>query len=54
MTVWMWSRSLRCSNAPVGNVAGRPEDVASCYLMAIDNSFMSGAVVDIGGGGLIN
>lgn len=33
---------------------GRPEDIAPCYLLAIDNPYMTGAVIDIEGGGLIN
>ncbi|MBB3196259.1 SDR family oxidoreductase [Roseateles terrae] len=37
---------------PVGR-AGRPEDVAQVYLLAIDNPFMTGAVLDVDGGALI-
>jgi NAD(P)-dependent dehydrogenase (short-subunit alcohol dehydrogenase family) len=33
--------------------AGRPEDVAQGYLLAIDNPFMTGAVIDVDGGALI-
>lgn len=33
---------------------GRPEDQAKGYLFVIDNPFMTGAVVDIDGGALIN
>ncbi|OCP00046.1 MULTISPECIES: SDR family oxidoreductase [unclassified Ensifer] len=33
---------------------GRPEDIASGYLFAIDNPFVTGSVVDIDGGALIN
>lgn len=33
---------------------GRPQDIAPCYLLAIDNPYMTGAVIDIEGGGLIN
>ena len=38
---------------PVGRV-GRPEDLARGYLFAIDNPFVTGAVIDIDGGALIN
>ncbi|WP_347555511.1 SDR family oxidoreductase [Robbsia sp. KACC 23696] len=41
------------ASLPVGR-AGRPEDMAAGYLLAIDNGFMTGAVIDIEGGGLIN
>lgn len=41
------------SSLPAGRY-GRPEDIAPCYLLAIDNPFMTGAVIDIEGGGLIN
>ncbi len=37
---------------PVGR-AGRPEDVAQAYLLAIDNAFMTGSVIDVDGGALI-
>lgn len=33
---------------------GRPEDIASGYLFAIDNPFVTGSVIDIEGGALIN
>lgn len=41
------------NNLPVGRV-GRPQDLAQGYLLAIDNPFMTGAVIDIDGGALIN
>lgn len=37
---------------PVGRV-GQPEDLAQAYVMAMQNGFMSGAVVDVDGGGLL-
>lgn len=33
---------------------GRPEDIAQAYLFAIDNPFVTGSVIDIEGGALIN
>jgi NAD(P)-dependent dehydrogenase (short-subunit alcohol dehydrogenase family) len=33
---------------------GRAEDLAKAYLFAIDNAFVTGAVVDVDGGALIN
>lgn len=41
------------NNLPVGRV-GRPQDLAQGYLLAIDNPFITGAVIDIDGGALIN
>ncbi|MGP9825215.1 SDR family oxidoreductase [Ectopseudomonas khazarica] len=41
------------NNLPAGRV-GRPQDLAQGYLLAIDNPFMTGAVIDIDGGALIN
>lgn len=41
------------SDLPAGRY-GRPEDLAMGYLLAIDNSFMTGAIIDIDGGALIN
>ncbi|QET04580.1 SDR family oxidoreductase [Cupriavidus pauculus] len=38
---------------PVGRY-GRVEDLAQGYLLAIDNPFMTGAILDIDGGALIN
>jgi len=38
---------------PAGRVA-QPEDLAAAYLLAIDNPSMTGAVIDIDGGALIN
>ncbi len=40
-------------NLPAGR-HGRPQDLAQGYLLAIDNPFMTGAVIDIDGGALIN
>ena len=37
---------------PVGRV-GQAEEVASGYVLAMENGFMTGAVVDIDGGGLL-
>ncbi|GAB3252305.1 SDR family oxidoreductase [Chitinimonas naiadis] len=37
---------------PVGRV-GQPEDVAQVYLLAMQNGFMTGAVLDVEGGGLL-
>ena len=51
------ARSAMLENAaaslPVGR-AGAPEDIADGYLFAIDNPFVTGAVIDIDGGVLIN
>lgn len=33
---------------------GRPEDIAGAYLFVIDNPFVTGGIVDIEGGALIN
>ncbi|MBO9123746.1 MULTISPECIES: SDR family oxidoreductase [unclassified Rhizobium] len=41
------------ANLPAGRY-GRAEDVARGYLLAIDNPFMTGAVIDIDGGALVN
>ncbi|WP_299410556.1 SDR family oxidoreductase [uncultured Roseobacter sp.] len=41
------------SSLPAGNV-GAPEDLAQGYLFAIENPFVTGAVIDIDGGALIN
>ncbi|ASV38908.1 dehydrogenase [Pseudomonas sp. NS1(2017)] len=37
---------------PVGRV-GRAEEVAAGYVLAMENGFMTGAVIDIDGGGLL-
>jgi NAD(P)-dependent dehydrogenase (short-subunit alcohol dehydrogenase family) len=37
---------------PVGRV-GTPQDVAQAYMLAMENGFVSGAVLDIEGGGLL-
>jgi len=41
------------TSLPVGK-AGESEDLAQGYLFAIDNLFVTGAVIDIDGGALIN
>ncbi|WP_354678386.1 SDR family oxidoreductase [Cupriavidus plantarum] len=41
------------TSLPVGRY-GRAEDLAQGYLLAIDNPFMTGAIIDIDGGALIN
>lgn len=46
----MLDRAAR--SLPAGRT-GRPEDVAQGYLLAIDNPFMTGAVIDLDGGALI-
>lgn len=33
---------------------GKPEDLAAAYLFAIDNPFVTGSVIDVEGGALIN
>ncbi len=33
---------------------GRPQDLAAAYLFAIDNPFVTGSVIDVEGGALIN
>lgn len=40
------------SGLPVGRV-GTPEDLAQGYLLAMTNGFMTGAIIDIEGGGLL-
>ena len=40
------------SALPVGRV-GQAEEVAAGYVLAMDNGFMTGAVIDIDGGGLL-
>jgi len=37
---------------PVGRV-GQPDDLAAAYLMVAQNGFMTGAVIDVDGGGLL-
>lgn len=37
---------------PVGRV-GQPDDLAAAYLLVLDNGFMTGAVIDVDGGGLL-
>lgn len=37
---------------PVGRV-GQADDLAQAYLMLMQNGFMTGAVVDVDGGGLL-
>lgn len=37
---------------PVGRV-GQPQEIAQAYLLVMQNGFMSGAVVDVEGGGLL-
>jgi NAD(P)-dependent dehydrogenase (short-subunit alcohol dehydrogenase family) len=37
---------------PVGRV-GRAEEVAAGYVLAMENGYMTGAVIDIDGGGLL-
>ena len=46
----MYANAAR--NLPVGRV-GKPNDLAQGYLLAIDNPFMTGAVIDVDGGALI-
>jgi NAD(P)-dependent dehydrogenase (short-subunit alcohol dehydrogenase family) len=38
---------------PVGRV-GTPQDVAQAYMFAMENGFVSGAVIDVEGGGLLS
>lgn len=40
-------------NLPVGRVA-TPADIAMAYVMAITNPYMTGSVIDVDGGALIN
>ncbi|WP_416760173.1 SDR family oxidoreductase [Roseateles sp. So40a] len=40
------------ASLPAGRV-GQPSDLAAGYLFAIDNAFMTGAVIDLDGGALI-
>lgn len=40
------------SQLPAGRY-GRAEDLAQAYLLAIDNPFMTGAVIDVDGGALV-
>lgn len=41
------------SNLPVGEVA-QPADVAMAYVMAITNQYMTGSIIDINDGALVN
>lgn len=41
------------ASLPAGRY-GRPEDLAVAYLFAIDNPFVTGSVIDVDGGALIN
>jgi NAD(P)-dependent dehydrogenase (short-subunit alcohol dehydrogenase family) len=41
------------ASLPAGRY-GHPEDLAKAYLFAIDNAFVTGAVIDVDGGALIN
>ena len=41
------------ASLPAGRY-GRPEDLAAAYLFAIDNPFVTGSVIDVEGGALIN
>ena len=45
--------SKAAASLPAGK-AGAPEDLAQGYLFAIDNPFITGAVIDIDGGALLN
>jgi len=38
---------------PVGRV-GTPQDLAQAYMFAMENGFVSGAVIDVEGGGLVS
>jgi len=38
---------------PVGRV-GTPQDMAQAYMFAMENGFVSGAVIDVEGGGLVS
>jgi len=40
------------ASQPVGRV-GQADDLAQAYLMLMQNGFMTGAVVDVDGGGLL-
>jgi NAD(P)-dependent dehydrogenase (short-subunit alcohol dehydrogenase family) len=40
-------------NLPAGRVA-TPADIAMAYVMAITNPYMTGSVIDVDGGALIN
>ncbi|KMN48041.1 SDR family oxidoreductase [Chromobacterium violaceum] len=40
------------SGLPLGRV-GRPQDLAQAYLFAMGNAFLTGAVLDVDGGGLL-
>ncbi|MGR5456812.1 SDR family oxidoreductase, partial [Vibrio alfacsensis] len=41
------------NNLPVGKV-GEAQDIAKAYLFAIENTYMTGAIIDVDGGALIN
>lgn len=47
----MFDKAAR--NLPVGRIGTR-DDLARAYLLAIDNPFMTGSVIDVDGGALIN
>ncbi|HEN3609454.1 TPA: SDR family oxidoreductase [Yersinia enterocolitica] len=40
------------ASLPVGRV-GQPVDIASAYILLLENSFMTGSVIDVEGGGLL-
>lgn len=40
------------ANLPVGRV-GQPEEVAAAFILAMENGFISGSLIDVDGGGLL-
>nr|WP_231118615.1 SDR family oxidoreductase [Yersinia intermedia] len=40
------------ASLPVGRV-GQPVDIASAFVLLLENSFMTGSVIDVEGGGLL-
>ncbi len=40
------------ASLPVGRV-GQPVDIASAYILLLENSFMTGSLIDVEGGGLL-
>ncbi len=40
------------ANLPVGRV-GQPDEVAAAFILAMENGFISGSLIDVDGGGLL-
>lgn len=40
------------ASLPVGRV-GQPDDIAAAFILAMENGFISGSLIDVDGGGLL-